>query len=187
MIIKLDNITSQEDVKNLLQDIKGKEVTEVKKNVKKKQKVTTKKPRKTPAKKPTKKVGRPPVINDEKLKKLREAFMMGCTDDEACLYAEIEPRTFYNFQKWNEEFIQQKEHWKNNPILKARKVVFDKIEAGDENTAKWYLERKAKQEFSTKTEIGMTDKKGNDRNFSQIETLNSLLWNTPSDEIISEK
>lgn len=124
-----------------------------KKVVVSKKETTTKKPRKTPVKKVVKKVGRPPVINEAKLKKLREAFLMGCTDDEACLYAEIEPRTLYNYQNDNPEFIQEKEHWKNNPILKARKVVFEKIESGDEQTAKWYLERKAKQEFSTKTEV----------------------------------
>lgn len=118
-----------------------------------KKETASKKPRKAPEKKSVKKVGRPNVINEAKLKKLREAFLMGCTDDEACLYAEIEPRTLYNFQSENPEFIQEKEHWKNNPILKARKVVFDKIESGDENTAKWYLERKAKQEFSTRQEL----------------------------------
>lgn len=120
---------------------------------------TNKKPRKSPAKKPTKKVGRPTIIDNTKLQKLREAFLMGCTDDEACLYAEIAPATLYNYQNTNPEFLEQKEYWKNNPILKARKVVFDKIESGDENTAKWYLERKAKQEFSAKTEVGITDKK----------------------------
>lgn len=140
-----------------------------KKVVVSKKETTTKKPRKTPVKKVVKKVGRPPVINEAKLKKLREAFLMGCTDDEACLYAEIEPRTLYNYQNDNPEFIQEKEHWKNNPILKARKVVFEKIESGDEQTAKWYLERKAKQEFSTKTEVWITDKNGNDRKIEKVE------------------
>lgn len=124
-----------------------------KKVVVSKKETTSKKLRKAPTKKPTKKVGRPPIIDDTKLQKLREAFLMWCTDDEACLYAEIAPATLYNYQNANPDFLEQKEHWKNNPILKARKVVFNKIESGDENTAKWYLERKAKQEFSTRQEV----------------------------------
>ena len=86
-----------------------------KKVVVSKKETTSKKPRKSPAKKPTKKVGRPTIIDNTKLQKLREAFLMDCTDDEACLYAEIAPATLYNYQNANPEFLDQKEHWKNNP------------------------------------------------------------------------
>ena len=40
---------------------------------------------------------------------------MGCTDDEACLHAEITPATLYNYQNANPEFLEQQEYWKNNP------------------------------------------------------------------------
>lgn len=65
-------------------------------------------PIKSPAKKPTKKVGRPNIIDNTKLQKLREAFLMGCTDDEACLHTEITPATLYNYQNVNPEFLEQK-------------------------------------------------------------------------------
>lgn len=150
----------------------------LKKSVKKPTKTTRKKSTKTTQKTPAKKVWRPTVMTPEILNKLQEAFLMGCTDAEACLYAEIEPRTLYKFQDENPEFIHKKEYWKQNPILKARAVVMNSIASGDESTAKWYLERKAKAEFSTKSEIGLTDKNGEDILITPLDTLNNLLkWN----------
>ena len=46
----------------------------------------------------------------------------------------------------------QKEQWKEQLTLKARTVIANALNNKDENTAKWYLERKAKNEFSTKVE-----------------------------------
>ena len=37
-------------------------------------------------------------------------------------------------------------------IFKARTVIADALNNKDENTARWYLERKRKDEFSTKQE-----------------------------------
>ena len=37
-------------------------------------------------------------------------------------------------------------------IFKARSVIAESLNNKDENTAKWLLERKLKDEFSTKTE-----------------------------------
>lgn len=107
---------------------------------------------------------------------------MGCTDTEACLYADIEPATLYNYQKIHPEFIEKKSYWKENPLLKARKILNRDLDLWDSNTAKWLLERKAKAEFSTKTEIGLTDKDGEDRNLTVIDSLNNLLWHIASEE-----
>ena len=89
--------------------------------------------------------GRPTVMDDEVLNKLREAFAMGCTDEEACLHAEISPATLYNYQKENEEFLEEKKQLKNNPMLQARSTVVRNLRNVD--TAKWYLEKKARKEF----------------------------------------
>lgn len=95
--------------------------------------------------------GQPTVMTEEVLKVLKEAFLMGCTDREACLYAGISNQTLYNYQEANPEYVEQKEQWKDYLKIRARKTVAGKID-GDPETAKWYLERKAKDEFSSRTE-----------------------------------
>lgn len=46
--------------------------------------------------------------------------------------------------------------WKDYQKIKARYVVHKALEKGDRDMAKWYLERKAKDEFSTKQEVDTT-------------------------------
>lgn len=98
------------------------------------------------------KIGRPTKLTPETIDKLRTAFLMGCSDIEACLYADISKTALYNYQNKNPDFVDQKEQWKEQLTLKARTVVANALNNKDENTAKWYLERKAKNEFSTKVE-----------------------------------
>ena len=78
---------------------------------------------------------------------------MGCSDIEACLYADISKTALYNYQQKNPSFVDQKEQWKEQLTLKARTVIANALNNKDENTAKWYLERKAKNEFNTRTEL----------------------------------
>ena len=93
-------------------------------------------------------MGRPVKFSQLVLNKLKEAFLFGATDKEACLYAGICRDTLYDYQKKNKEFSDQKEEWKSNPLLKAKKTIFDNL---DKHTvAMWYLERKARNEFDLK-------------------------------------
>lgn len=98
--------------------------------------------------------GRPTKLTPETIDKLRTAFLMGCSDIEACLYADISKTALYRYQQEHKEFVDQKEQWKEQPVLKARFVVAKAIEDNDKDVAKWYLERKRKDEFSTKNELG---------------------------------
>ncbi|MBI5452869.1 hypothetical protein HY945_05405 [Candidatus Gottesmanbacteria bacterium] len=92
--------------------------------------------------------GRPTKMTKATLGKLREAFLFGSTDEEACLFAQINPDTLYEYQKQHPEFSEQKGMWKKNPSLRARKVIFDNL--SDPKIAMWYLERKVKKEFGSK-------------------------------------
>lgn len=98
-------------------------------------------------------VGRPRAITPKILDKLEEAFKLGCTNREACFYADIGESTFYDFVKDNPEFSEKISMWKEYEKIKARMVVHKALEHGDKDMAKWYLERKAKDEFSTKQEV----------------------------------
>lgn len=97
-------------------------------------------------------VGRPTIMTPEIVAKLEEAFLWGCSDLEACLHARIGKSTLYNYQNVNPEFVERKEQLKKNPTLRARKCVFDGIES-DSDLSLRYLERKERDEFSTKNEI----------------------------------
>tara|TARA_B100000686_G_scaffold345438_1_gene430045 strand:- start:2775 stop:3179 length:405 start_codon:yes stop_codon:yes gene_type:complete len=113
-----------------------------------------------PAKDKNKKgVGAPTKMTPDVLKKLEEAFALGCTDIEASLYAGISARTIYNYQEENPEFLQRKEALKEQPVLKARKVVVDALDDGDKDMSRWYLERRKKDEFSTRQESTGADGK----------------------------
>ena len=96
--------------------------------------------------------GRPPVVDIDVEAKLEEAFIRGCTDAEACLYAGISRTALYNHQKRYPEWVERKELLKEQAALRSRFNVYDAIESGDRDMSKWYLERKKKDEFSTKTE-----------------------------------
>lgn len=95
---------------------------------------------------------------------------MGCTNREACLYADVAESTFYDFLKEYPEYSEKIDIWKNYEKIKARMVVHKALDKGDRDMAKWYLERKAKDEFSTKQEVDATTS-------NRIEIINDL----PSD------
>lgn len=96
-------------------------------------------------------MGRPSVINDTVLLKLSEAFAMGCSDNEACIYADISPATLYKYQLEHEDFVEYKNALKDTPMLKARQTVVNSLDKPV--NAQWYLERKNKAEFALRRDI----------------------------------
>ena len=113
------------------------------------------KEKKKTAKKSENKGGRPSSVTSETLAKLEQAFSLGCSDLEACIYADVSPSILYRFQEKNPEFRERKEMLKQKLVLKARTVVAEALKNKDENTAKWYLERKARDEFAAKQEVAV--------------------------------
>ncbi|MBU1110806.1 hypothetical protein KKB83_04265 [Patescibacteria group bacterium] len=96
-------------------------------------------------------VGRPKIIDTSVLRKLYEAFIIGSTDEEACFWANIGKSSLYAFQIDYPEFLELKEEWKQNPTLKARQTVFSNLDSAE--NARWYLERKKKEEFAVRSEL----------------------------------
>ena len=87
-------------------------------------------------------MARPTVITKEVLSKLDTAFSMGCTDIEACNFADISKATLYRYQEDNEQFRDRKEVLKANPFMLARSVLIDALHDGDVNTAHKMIDRK---------------------------------------------
>jgi len=86
--------------------------------------------------------GRPKIMTPETIQKLEEAFLLGCTDLEACLMAGISKSTFYSYQDANPDFLDRKLVLKENPVMLARGVLIDALKAKDINTAHKVIERK---------------------------------------------
>ena len=96
--------------------------------------------------------GRPFLITETVLAKLREGFLMGFDDEEACAYVDINPSTLYRYQEAHPEYASKKEAWKKNPILEAKATVTKRLKYDAELAFK-YLERKKKSEFASRHEL----------------------------------
>lgn len=96
--------------------------------------------------------GKPTVMTDETLLILKECFLMGCSDAEACLKAEVGTSTLYKYQDEHPEYVEKKFLWKKNATYIARKTVFNELPLNPDMAMK-YLERKEKAEFSTASKI----------------------------------
>jgi hypothetical protein len=96
--------------------------------------------------------GRPTIMDENTVNKLEDAFSNGATDLQACFYAGISKQTLYNYQDKFPEFVDRKEALKNHLQLVAKNVLAKSIKGGNELDAKWLLERKEKNTYSTKVE-----------------------------------
>ena len=103
---------------------------------------------------------RPTVMTESTVTKLIIAFSYSFTDLEACVFADISKKTLYRYIAKNPKFWPQKELLKKKPIMKAKLNVLESLNStGVLNSkqrledSKWYLERKAKDEFGTRQEI----------------------------------
>jgi len=100
--------------------------------------------------------GRPTVMTEEIVGKLEHAFLMGCTDLEACFYAGISKQALYDYQDRHPSYVDRKERLKQNPIFLARTTLVDNL-ANNPELALKFLERKLKAEFSTRVETTGSD------------------------------
>ena len=89
--------------------------------------------------------GRPTCMTPEVIQKLEDAFSWGCTDLEACCNADISKSTLYNYCDANPKFMERKEVLKNQPVMKARRVVQAALDDDDINTAHKVIDRKEGQ------------------------------------------
>ncbi|MCK4500085.1 hypothetical protein KAU11_06270 [Candidatus Babeliales bacterium] len=86
--------------------------------------------------------GRPTVMTPEVVNKLEEAFLVGATDLEACVHADISKQTLYNYCDKHPEFFDRKETLKNQPVMRAKVIVSDSLKEGDIQTAHKVIDRK---------------------------------------------
>lgn len=93
-------------------------------------------------------------LTPEVVKKLEEAFAIDCSIPEACFYANISKQTYYNWIKMYPELKEKFDRLRNRPILLARQEVVKGLRDNPEFSLK-YLERKRKQEFGLRQDVGI--------------------------------
>ena len=97
--------------------------------------------------------GRPLTITALMLFKLEQAFKVGCTIDEACIWAGIGRSTLYRYMDNFPDFKQWIDEMREHPVIVARMTVVKSV-GSDPTMALAYLKAKRKHEFAEKTIIG---------------------------------
>lgn len=100
--------------------------------------------------------GRPTIMTDSTLAKLKEGFAQGFSVRNACIWADISQDTYFDYCKKHPSFSDQCKTLQQKPLIKSILVINKALNEGDVSTAKWYAERKAKDEFSLKTETELS-------------------------------
>jgi hypothetical protein len=96
--------------------------------------------------------GRPGTITDEVTSNLEKSLQNGFTVLKACDLAKISDKAYYRKHLHNTKFRARMDMAQRWAEEKARQNVVKAINDGDQQTSRWYLERKARDEFATRTE-----------------------------------
>lgn len=94
------------------------------------------------------KVGRPSVFTPEAVRKLEASLAAGFSVNAACYYSGISRSIYYERKALDKEFSDKMRLAEEFSTYKARMVILRAIDDGDIKAAQWWLERKARVEFS---------------------------------------
>jgi len=97
-------------------------------------------------------------LDEETVKKIKEALSMDCSIKEVCLLAKISKQTYYNWRESFPKLAEEFDLYKNNLKLKSKVVIKKNIEEKeDKDIARWYLERRDK-DFKPKSDLTSDNK-----------------------------
>ena len=122
------------------------------------------------------------VNGQERFKILRNAYVYGASDAEACYFAGISTQQLYYYIKTeNPDFGKEKEALKLNPVFNARAVILKAMETNPE-LAWRYLAKKLPKEFGdappvnpTLNNFGVMNTQINQEYFEEPENIDELL------------
>jgi hypothetical protein len=80
-------------------------------------------------------------MTEEVIRKLEDAFVWGCTDLEACSYANISSTALYDYQVDHPGFAERKEVLKNSIKMRAKRVISKSIDGDDLQSAHKVIDR----------------------------------------------
>lgn len=97
-------------------------------------------------------MARPTKLTQANITELEKRFRDGATTLEA-IDGILAESSYFKYLKDNEEFSERMSLAREYITEIARGVVARRIKKGDPDVAKWWLERKKKDEFSTRAEL----------------------------------
>jgi len=119
--------------------------------------------------------GRPTVMTPDVIETIESELKNGATLAQASFLAGISLRTIYNYFDEHPEFKDRAELLQGMVAYRARINIKNKIEGGDIDTSKYWLDRKD-QEFKPKSDLTSLDKP------LPILNINDLLSNNSNKE-----
>ena len=124
-------------------------------------------------------VGRPTVIDEATVQKLEAAFRDGFSISTACFLSGISRSTYYDHCDSDKEFSDKMSVARMWVTEQAKKVVVGAINNGDLPTAKWWLERRAQDEFGKET--GTEIEQEAERQYRKLDEIIKAFLNDTSD------
>lgn len=94
-------------------------------------------------------IGRPTVITPVAVRKLEQAFRGGLNVSQACYTTGISRTAYYARLEVDVEFADKMQLAQDYVTIKAKQLVVQEIQDGNLAAAKWWLERKARNEFGS--------------------------------------
>src|SRR5689334_711646 len=125
------------------------------------------------------KVGRPPKLTPETVTKLEQAFALDATVEEACFFADISRKTYYEWIKDDPDLGDRLEALRNRPVLTARATIIGAL--NKPFYALEYLKRKRRDEFAERQEFTGKDGKPVVENITVL-IANKLGLNRPTNQ-----
>ncbi len=124
----------------------------------------------------SKTLGRPTVITAEVVNILVGCFRSGVTVREACWQSGISHEAYYSRLRDNQQFADIIAKAQAAPTMSARRVIVEAINNNDVSAAKWWLERKATDEFGSNPKVVVEESKKPPNRFADMsdEEMNKL-------------
>lgn len=97
--------------------------------------------------------GRPKKITPEVVSILVNCLKNGMSVREACVQSVISHETYYSRVREDKHFADIMDRAQQVPTISARRVIVEAINNGSLSASKWWLERKAADEFGSAPKI----------------------------------
>lgn len=97
-------------------------------------------------------MGRPTVVDEAVVAKLLDAFAIGCTDAQACAYANISEATYYRHLNSNRTFESEVISAKQYPHILAKSTVVESMRSGNGKLALDWLKLREPENFTPRLE-----------------------------------
>ena len=115
-----------------------------------------------------KNAGRPTVLTANVVSILVSSFQSGMSVREACWQSVISRETYYSRLRSDEQFADTMARAQASATVDARKVVVEAIKNGDLSASRWWLEKKAPDEFGRNPKVDIEDTSKEENQFAAM-------------------